>query len=156
MGSSNSIYGMILLNLWNFESTARPIVLLEIPEKLPVLQVIPLPLPSPLSEVEFNHEGDWLISPEQVRGRGPEIQVNALSGAVYAVGQEGGFAEGKALSEKEYLERAMSYLIEQGWQEEFAAEPTGASIRIQSVPVEGKSDYVEDVQKSVLISPSSG
>jgi len=137
--------------LLNFESTARPIVLLEIPEKLPVLQVIPMPLPSPLSEVEFKHEGDWLISQEKVRGRGPEIQVNALSGALYAVGAEGGFAEGSALSEEEYLRRATNYLAEQGWQEELAAEPTGVSIRIQSVPVKGEAGDIEDVQKSVLV-----
>jgi hypothetical protein len=137
--------------LSNFESTPRFVLIPTIVAELPVLELIPLPLSDSLSEIEFKQDGDWLLSPQEVRDRGPATRVNASSGAVYALGETGGFAEGKALSEEEYLHRAMSYLKEQGWQEEFVAEPMGVSIRIQSVPVEGNAGDIQDMQKSVLI-----
>jgi hypothetical protein len=135
----------------NFESTPTAPPLRESVDALPVLELIPMPLPPALDQIKFKQEGDWLISPQQVRGRGAAVRVNTLSGAVYTQGEAAGFAKGQALSEQEYIDRALRYLEEQGWQEKLTAEPMGISTRIQSVPVKGESGELQEVQKNVLI-----
>jgi hypothetical protein len=111
-----------------------------------------MPLPSSLADVQFKKDGDWSLSTKETRGRGPAVHVNNLSGAVYIIGDTGGFADGKALSEEEYLKRAMDYMQKQGWDEKIYNEPIGDGIRIQSVPVKGEQRDIQEVQKNVTIS----
>jgi len=134
-----------------FTSTPRKLNLYDIAKVLPVLKLKAMSLPATLADIKFKQDGDWLLSPEEVRGRGAAVRVNALSGAVYMIGDTGGFADGKALSEREYLDLAMSYLHKQGWDEKNFADPMGTSMRLQSVPVKGEGPDIQDVQKNVSI-----
>jgi hypothetical protein len=135
-----------------FTSTPRPINKYVIAKILPVLKLKAMQLPSSLATIQFKQDGDWLVSPEEVRGRGAAVRVNSLSGAVYIIGDTGGFADGRALSEREYLALAMSYLQKQGWEEKYMADPMGSSMRLQSVPVKSEGRDIQDVQKNVIIS----
>ncbi len=137
---------------FNFTSTPRYIKLIEvIPEMLPLLKLGPMPLPAPLADVKFNQEGEWSLSTEETQGRGPSVQVNNLSGAVYMLGNTGGFTGGKALSEEEYLRLAMDYIQKQGWTEKIFNEPIGIGLRLQSVPIKGDSRDIQNAQKNVTI-----
>lgn len=55
------------------------------------------------------------------------------------------------LEEKEYLQFAWNFIREQGWSEEYVAEPIGTRMMIESTEVEGKQDKKEQVQKNVII-----
>ena len=116
-----------------------------------MLKLKPMPLPSALAEVDFKQYGDWSLSTKETRGRGPSVKVNNLSGAVYIIGDAGGFAEGKVLSEEEYLRLALDAMQKQGWDEKYLNEPIGDSLRIQSVPVKGEGQDIQEVQKNVTI-----
>jgi hypothetical protein len=136
---------------YHFTSTPRTMSLLEIPEALPVLKLKPMPLPEPLAQVEFKQDGEWQNSSKEIEGRGPEVRVNSLSGAVYVMGATGGFADGKALGEEDYVRLATNYLEKLGWSEKTSYEPIGDGIRLQSIPVEGNRQDIQEAQKNVTI-----
>jgi hypothetical protein len=139
--------------LSHFASTPRVLQLreIEIPRLLPILKVIPLPLPERLRDMEFKREGDFQISADEVADRGPQVRVNELSGAVYVLGELKLDVEEPALEEKEYIERALHYIDEQGWTEESYSEPLGARFMITMVPVEGEKNEPQEFQKNVIV-----
>lgn len=55
------------------------------------------------------------------------------------------------LEEKEYLQFAWNFIREQGWSEEYVAEPIGTRMMIESAAVEGNQERTETVQKNVII-----
>jgi hypothetical protein len=137
---------------YHFTSTSRyPKVIATIPKELAVLKLQPMPKPTSLTEMKFKQSGDWSQSTQETRGRGPSVQINNLSGAVYIIGDTGGFAEGKALSEEEYIRRAREFIQQQGWDEKTVNDPIGDGLRIQSVPVKGEGRDIQEVQKNVKV-----
>lgn len=134
-----------------FTSTPRELKILPIAKILPVLLLEPMPLPESLANIEFKKDDVWLLSPETVRERGAAVRVNPLSGAVYMLGETGGFNDGKALDERNYIELAQRFLQKQGWTEKTLTEPMGLSMRLQSVPVKGNEGDIQEVQKNVVI-----
>jgi hypothetical protein len=77
--------------------------------------------------------------------------VNRASGAVYLAGPSKPVGQPPILTEREYFDRARAFLYEQGWQEEFVAEPVGARIIIASVPVDDPKAEQEHAQKNVIV-----
>lgn len=138
--------------LSNFDSTPIwPILDARIPELLPILEVRPLPLPEILRDVEFQSKDEYLVSPDEVGDRGPRVRVNRFSGAVYVRGERSPDVRGPVLEEKEYIERALGFIEEQGWAEEYFAEPMGVRLMIERMPVSGKPDDLERFQKNVIV-----
>jgi hypothetical protein len=136
----------------NFESTPiSPVPVLDIPLELPILEVRPLPLPSALTDVKFEIEDDFMVSPEEVAERGPKVRVNRLSGAVYALGERQLDVEGSVLKEGEYVEHALRFIEENGWIEEYFAEPMGTRFMLATMPVKGEPEDAQQFQKNVIV-----
>jgi len=133
--------------LSNFASIWRgPLILpLEInlrviPKVLPIFELQPMRLPAPISDLEFQCEGDFMTHDG---GRGEpwtQVRVNRLSGAVNVFGERKVTLDGPVLKEEEYTQRALSFIGDQGWDGGDFAAPMGARFMIETVPVEGGAD----------------
>jgi hypothetical protein len=124
----------------------------RLPELLPKLGLLkPRPIPKQLLNIEFKIENDWMFSRDEIDNRGPRVRVNRASGAVYLAGPSKPVGQPPILTEREYFNRARAFLDEQGWQEEFVAEPVGARIMIASVPVDDPKAEQEHAQKNVIV-----
>ncbi len=139
--------------LSDFASAPREVRLpsSDIPESLPVLEVGPLSLPEMLRGVEFETRDDFMLSPDEVAERGPRVRVNRLSGAVYVLGERKPAVEGPILEEREYIERALRFIEEQGWSERNLAGPVGRRFMIERTSVKGEQDGVQQFQKNVIV-----
>jgi hypothetical protein len=112
----------------------------QIPEWLPIFDIGPMPLPQPLSDLDFECEGDFMT--HDVDGGEPwtQVRVNRLSGAVYVLGEQKATVDGPVLEEEEYVQRALSFIGEQGWDDKGFAEPMGARFMIETMPVDADVD----------------
>jgi hypothetical protein len=138
--------------LENFESTPISPVLIEpIPLLLPIYEVGPLPLPYVLTDVKFDVEDDFMVSPDEVAERGPRVRINRLSGAVYVLGERQLDVEGPVLEEQEYIDHALSFLKESGWTEDYFAEPMGTRFMLATMPVKGEPEDAQQFQKNVIV-----
>jgi hypothetical protein len=92
-----------------------------------------------------------MFSPDKVGDRGPRVRVDRLSGAVYILGERKPDVEKPALEERQYIERALRFIEEQGWVEKNRTDPIGVRFMIESAPVEGKRDQTRQFQKNVIV-----
>lgn len=145
---SGSYYHIQYLS--DFATTAPPIVI-GVPELIPIYELIPLPLPDPYRKFKFEEQGEWMYSTEEVKGRGPAIRVNRISGALYVCGERRFDVKAGQLKEEEYVKEAERIIREQGWKEESASQPTGYRIIIQTMPKAGKQSELRKVQKNIVV-----
>ena len=137
--------------LSNFASTA-PMLLLEIPELLPIFELEPQPLPDPYRQIQFKEEGAWKLSVQQIRGRGPAYKVNGLSGATYAFGERRYNEATKPLDERAYLEAATRVMDANGWVEKETLPPVGVRSLIDRAPRrEMKEPDIQRFTKNVTV-----
>jgi hypothetical protein len=147
--------------LSNFASTWRgPLILplethLELlPEFLPIFELQPMPLPESLTDLEFECEGDFMTHDGDRGEPWTQVRVNRLSGAVNILGERKATVDGPVLEEEEYIQRALSFIGEQDWNNKDFAEPMGARFMIATTPVEGGTDVEgltvtrDDMQRS--------
>ena len=138
--------------LEHFASTPIwPQLVVRLPEMLPVYKIKPMPLPEPLRDVKFEKKDHLMLSPDEVAERGPRVKVDLLSGAVYVLGERKPAVEKPALTEQEYIDRALVIVEEQGWTEEEFAEPMGVRYLLATMPVEGEREEVQKFQKNVIL-----
>jgi hypothetical protein len=137
--------------LSNFDTTAPLLFELEIPEFLPIFEMIPLPLPDPYHKLKLKEEDDWMYSIKKVEGRDSAVKVNRNSGAVYAFGERRLDEKVKPLEESEYIQLAKRFIKEHGWTEKEISEPIGARMIIDRAPKEGKISDLKRFQKNVVI-----
>jgi hypothetical protein len=124
---------------------------IHIPEMVPIYVLQRMPLPEILRDMKLREVGDFLVSEDEVRGRGPRFRVNRLSGAVYVVDERRPKAEARALKEEEYIRRAIDFVEQQGWTEEQLAKPKGRRFIVASMPVEGRPSEIREYQKSAIV-----
>ncbi len=136
--------------LLNFDTTAPQLLPGDIPDLIPIYELMPLPLPDPYRKLKLEEKGDWQYSTERVTDRGPMVKVNRNSGAVYVFGERRFDEKTKPLKEKDYINAAELLVIEQGWSEHEISNPTGTRMLIQTAPKIGKTD-VQKSQKNVLV-----
>ncbi len=111
-------------------------------------------LPEPLSDLEFQCEGDFMTHDGDRGEPWTQVRVNRLSGAVNILGERKATVDGPVLEEEEYIERALSFIGEQDWDDRDFAEPMGARFMIATTPVEGGTDVEgltvtrDDMQRS--------
>lgn len=137
--------------LGGFDSTAPEVFLPEVPELLPELYLIPIPLPDPWLERRLLDRGDLLISEEQAGERGPRWLVNVRSGAMYARGTSVQDNKRITLTEKGYLEATAKLIEEMGWAEEVHAPPQGTTMWLETRPRKGDEARSERSQKNVIV-----
>ena len=136
--------------LSNFATTA-PKLKIVIPKLIPIYELILLPLPGPFRKYKFKEKDDWMYSTDEVKGRGPAIKVNKLSGAVYLSGEQRFDEKIKPLEEKEYIRLADRFIEDQGLTEKDISGPRGIQMVIQRVPREEKQSDIQKFQKNVII-----
>jgi len=136
--------------LSDFASTA-PSIVVPIPEWLPIYELIPLPLPDPYRKFQFEEQGEWMRSREEVKGRGSVVRVNRNSGALYLTGERRFDEKAAPLKEEEYVRAAERIIREQGWAEDLTARPGGYRTLIQTAPREGKPADARTSQKNVVV-----
>jgi hypothetical protein len=130
--------------------TNSPYRLIEPPELIPIFQLIPLPYPDPIIDIEFRQEGEFLISTDVIEGRGPQIRVHPASNSIYIAGPRIFGEDGQQLDEREYLELALRFLEEQGWVgDKTFNPPIGFHMMLTSHPVEGGDEIHQ--QKDVIV-----
>ena len=142
--------------LSNFASNPSSPELLphQIPELLPIFEIEPMPLPGPLTDLGFQCEGDFMTHDGDRDEPWTQVRVNRLSGAVNVLGERKATVDGPVLDEEEYIERALSFIGEQGWDDRDFAEPMGARFMIATTPVDADADVEgytvtrEDMQPS--------
>jgi hypothetical protein len=131
--------------------TNAPNLFVEPPKLVPIFQLIPLPYPDPILGIELRQEGEFLVSPEIIEGRGPQIRIHPASNSIYLAGPRVFGEDGQQLDEREYLDLALRFLEEQGWVgDKTFNPPTGVHMMLTSHPVEG-GDEVQQ-QKDVIVS----
>jgi hypothetical protein len=132
----------------------------QIPEWLPIFDIEPMPLPQTLSDLDFECEGDFMTHDGDRGEPWTQVRVNRLSGAVYVLGEQKATLDGPVLEEEEYIQRALSFIGDQEWNDKDFAEPMGARFMIATTPVEGAVDAqgytvtgsdMEPSQKNVLL-----
>lgn len=132
-------------------ATTAPLFTIDIPELIPIYELVQPPLPDPYRTFKFEERGEWMYSSEQVKGRGPAIKVNRHSGAIYVSGERRFDDKAAPLQEKEYVKAAKRIIAEQGWKEESASKPTGYRTMIQTMSKEGKKSETRKVQKNIVV-----
>jgi hypothetical protein len=138
--------------LSNFDTTAPPLLVVEIPELIPVYEVKIPPLPDPYKKIRFEKKGEWMYSPEKLKERGvPVIKVSKNSGAVYLSGERLPGDKARPLEEKEYIRLAMRIIEEQGWAEKEVSAPAGVRMMTQVASREGKKSELGKTQKNVIV-----
>jgi len=138
--------------LSHFASTPIwPTSISDIPRLLPIYEIGPLPLPEPLLDVQLEVKDEFMISSDEIEERGPRVRVNRSSGAVYLTGERKPAGEGPILGEREYINRALRFIQEQGWAEEDFAEPMGVRFMIETTPVKGTQEERQQLQKNVIV-----
>lgn len=138
--------------LSNFASTPRePELIIHIPELLPILNVVKLPMLEQFRDLEFKIKDNWMVSTDEVGERGPRVRINRLSGAVYIIGERKLTVGEPILKEEEYIERALGFIEEQGWTERNFTEAMGSKFMIERMPVEGKGDDIQKFQKNIIV-----
>jgi hypothetical protein len=155
--SGTSYYHIQYLS--NFASTWRgPLILPDetalqlIPKALPIFELQPMPLPEPLTDLEFQCEGDFMTHDGDRGEPWTQVRVNHLSGAVNVLGERKPTVDGPVLEEEEYIQRALSFIGDQGWDGGDFAEPMGARFMIATTPVEGGMDGdMQPSQKNVVL-----
>jgi hypothetical protein len=132
----------------------------QIPELLPIFETRPMPLPQPLSDLEFQCEGDFMTHYGDRGEPWTQVRVSRLSGAVNVLGEQKATVDGPVLEEEEYTERALSFIGEQGWDGKDFAAPMGARFMIETMPVDADADAqgftvtidgIQRSQKNVLL-----
>ena len=109
-------------------------------------------LPQSLADMEFECEGDFMTHDGDGDEPWTQVRVNRLSGAVYVLGEQKATLIGGVLEEEEYVERALDFIEEQGWDDKDFADPMGARFMIATAPVEGGTDSdIQESQKNVLL-----
>ncbi|MDD5646756.1 MAG: extracellular solute-binding protein [Candidatus Bipolaricaulis sp.] len=141
--------------LSNFQSSRISDTLrVRLPELLPkIVYVIPRPIPDPWWNYRYRYEKEWMYSIDEIEGRGPQIRINQLSGAMYIAGPAKPAGEPPLLSEEAYFDMASRHVRELGWLEEHTSRPTGIRMMIASVPREKPAEQ-EHVQKNVIVTLS--
>jgi hypothetical protein len=148
--------------LSNFASNPPSLVPLphQIPELLPIFEIRPMPLPGPLTDLEFQCEGDFMTHYGDRGEPWTQVRVSRLSGAVNVLGEQKATVDGPVLEEEEYTERALSFIGEQGWDGKDFAAPMGARFMIETMPVDADADAqgftvtidgIQRSQKNVLL-----
>lgn len=138
--------------LSNFDTTAPQLLPIEIPELIPIYELIIPPLPDPYRKFKFEEKGNWMYSTHMLKERGvPAIKVNRNSGAVYVSGEQRFDDKGRLLKEIEYLQFAKKIIKEQGWLEKEISEPIGIKMLIETKHKDRKRLEVEKFQKNVVI-----
>ncbi len=128
-----------------------PMVVIVIPELIPIYEFEPLPLPEPYQEIKFKSDEYFLVSEDQIEDRGAKIRIHNNSGAVYVAGIRQKEIK-ETLSEDRYLSNALSFIKEQGWSEDYAYEPMGSYMNLQTAPEkdQAKTDIKNEV-KNVIV-----
>jgi len=139
--------------LSNFSSVPRFLIVKPLPKqlRLPIFRVEPPPPPERLRDVKFQTKDNFMVSPDEIRNRGPRVRIARASGAVYILGEVKPAASETALKEQDYLDRAHRFIEEQGWSERQVAEPTGVRSMIATAAAKGKEERVQKLQKSVTM-----
>lgn len=137
--------------LSNFDTTAPQLLPIEIPELIPIYELIIPPLPDPYLKYKFEEIGDWMHSTHKVEGRESVIKVNRNSGAVYTFGERRYDEKMKPLKEKEYIQAAERLMKDHGWIEKEITKPIGIKMMIERLPKEGKKINIEKFQKNAAI-----
>ncbi|MCK4644688.1 MAG: hypothetical protein KAU46_00380 [Candidatus Aminicenantes bacterium] len=137
--------------LSNFATTAPPLVVLEIPEYLPIYEMIPPPIPDAYRKMKFKKEDNWMYSMEKVKGRNSKVKINLLSGAVYVSGERRFDEKLKLPDEEKYMQYAKYFINEQDWMEKEISKPIGSRMVIDRVPKEGKLSDLVRFQKNALV-----
>jgi len=137
--------------LSNFATNKPSIRLLRPPELLPKrVLVIPGPIAEPWLNEDFRFEGEWMLTPDEIEGRGPRARINQWSGAMYVSGPAESIGQTVPLSEEAYIDWALRHAEELGWSEELASEPIGSRMMIAGVSAEG-SERQQATQKNVTV-----
>ena len=138
--------------LSNFASEEVPLRIEPLPDmRLPVYRLIPLPLPEELQKIKLAEEGRWMIGKADYQQQPVEVHINRVSGAIYLKGQKAPSTK-KALTEKEYIEKAQRLLNAYGLSEKEMIGPQGYNVMLDSAPVEeGKGGAEQRVQKSATV-----
>jgi hypothetical protein len=133
---------------------------IEIPEFLPIFKVTPMPLPDPIRDLEFQCEGDFMSHDGDGGEPWTQVRVNRLSGAVNVFGERKATVDGSVLDEEEYIQRALSFIGDQGWDGGDFGAPMGARFMIETMPVDAGADVegitltrddIQLSQKNVLL-----
>jgi hypothetical protein len=129
-----------------------PVLVVEPPELLPILVVGIPPLPDPIRDIDFKEVEGWLVSPEEIEGRGPTLRVHPTSNAVYLRGDLILGLEEPPLDEQEYMDLALDFLRRQGWLgERTFADPEGVRMMLARTPIEGGAEDEQPLQKNVIV-----
>jgi len=113
--------------------------------------VKPGPIPKQWMEDEYRIDKEWMVTPDEIEGRGPRARINRMSGAMYLAGPAQPVGEPPILSEETYFDQAWRHLTSLDWREEYARGPIGVRMMIAAVPVENPVGQ-EHSQKNVIVS----
>jgi hypothetical protein len=137
--------------LSSFDSTVPQLIIVKVPELIPIYEFIIPPLPDPYRKYKFEEKGDWMFSARKLRERGiPVAKVSRKSGATYVFGERRFSEKIKPLEEKRYLQLAENIIKEQGWMEEEISKPYGTRMVIERIPQSAKEDITK-LTKNVVI-----
>lgn len=98
----------------------------------------------------FDSTPDWVIAIEKIPEFLPILLLDPIP-PIYIQREAIKNIEVPILEEREYLEFAWKFIKEQGWSEEYVAEPIGSRMMIASTPVEGEQEKIEQFQKNIII-----
>jgi len=138
--------------LSGFDSNAPEIMIKEPPNLIPVFELIPLPHPDPWAKVEFIEKDGLKVSRETIKERGPKMQINPVSGALYIRGERKVNVSDTGKKEEDYVKQAMLHIREQGWDEKMAGQPYGSRMIIDTRPRrEAAKQEVKHALKNVTV-----
>jgi hypothetical protein len=123
----------------------------QIPKQLPRFKVSPAPAPQQMSKALQAPGGKGEIASTMLAGGKAQVARNPQTGALtLETGQIPAPGE-STFGEAEYVQRATSFLTEQGWREEQTAEPVVTRYMSASMPVNGQPSEVKQAQAGVAV-----
>jgi hypothetical protein len=123
----------------------------QIPAQLQKFRASPAIPPAKFAEAARSPDHVQEIASTLIAGGRARAEHVPSTGTLHLDSAKLAAAGTKVLSEKEYVHRAASFLSEQGWQEQQAAEPTVTRYMTSSMPVGGEPSEMHEAQAGVTV-----
>jgi hypothetical protein len=123
----------------------------QIPQQLQKFKLTPAPPPPKLSEALKRPGPPLEITSTRLAGGKAKLEHVPRTGALHLDSGQLAEPSQKVLPEKEYIQRAASFLSEQGWEEQQTAEPVVTRYMTASMPVKGQPSEIHEAQAGVTV-----
>jgi hypothetical protein len=147
--AGTSVYHIQYLS--EFASNPELIPLPHIPELLPIFELLPRPIPKRFQKLILKAPGPILRSETVTQDGRPLVRIDTRSGAIYLSGDRQLPTDAEPLMEKVYVEKAISFLKEQGLYKEENVGSRGSRFMVESRPAEKPDAEVTRRQKNVKV-----